>query len=109
MKLCLGKTFSYFTGIGISFKESTEIDVSYNEIHHCPGSAIRGDQCDNVRINDNVVYGNIWWTTSGSSAIVFAESIGTGRNAIYGNIVYGNRNFMPFFIATTLEHFGLGV
>ena len=80
-----------------------------NEIHHCPGSAIRGDLCDNVTISNNVVYGNIWWTTSGSSAIVFAESHGHGYNVIDGNIVYGNRNFMPFFLATTLEHFGSGV
>ena len=106
---CLGKSFSYFTGIGIAFKESYKIDVMNNEIHHCPGSAIWGDLCDNVTISNNVVYGNIWWTTSGSSAIVFAESHGKGYNVIDGNIVYGNRNFMLFFLATTLEHFGSGV
>ena len=42
-------------------------------------------------------------------AIVFAESHGKGYNVIDGNIVYGNRNFMPFFLAGILEHFGSGV
>ena len=36
-----------------------------NEINHYPGSAIRGDLCDNITISNNVVYGKIWQTTSG--------------------------------------------
>jgi hypothetical protein len=39
---------------------------------------------------------------------VFAESHGTGLNQINNNVVYGNRNFMPFFIKSTLAHFGSG-
>lgn len=39
---------------------------------------------------------------------MFAESIGTGTNSINNNVVYGNRNFMPFFIKSSLAHFGSG-
>lgn len=46
----------------------------------------------------NLVYGNTWWTSSAPSGIVFAESLGTGINEMNGNVVYGNRNFMPFFM-----------
>ena len=69
-------------------------------MRHFAGSGIRADRSDNVTIRQNVVYGNTWWTSSAPSAIVFAESAGTGTNKINENVVYGNRNFMPFFIFT---------
>lgn len=39
---------------------------------------------------------------------MFAESLGSGINRINDNTVYSNRNFMPFFLATTLDQFGSG-
>ena len=47
---------------------------------------------------NNLVYDNAWWTVSASSAVVFAENKGTGENRIIRNVVYGNRNFMPFYL-----------
>ena len=47
-------------------------------------SGIRANKGDEVYISNNIVYDNIWWTTSGESAIVFAESAGTGSNIISG-------------------------
>ena len=69
----------------------TNIEIDGNTVHHCPGSGIRADRVDNVTISNNVVYGNIWWTTSASSAIVFAETLGDGTCEIRGNVVYGNQ------------------
>lgn len=94
-------------------------------MHHCPGSGIRANKADNSTIRGNLVYGNTWWTVSASSGeekrsrstekkpcstdttprttvvwpsgVVFAESEGAGVNLISGNVVFGNRNFMPFF------------
>lgn len=77
-------------------------------MHHFCDSGIRADKCDDVTISNNSVYGNTWWTTSAPSAVVFAESHGTGSNSITNNVVYGNRNFMPFFIQDALNHFGSG-
>ena len=79
------------------------------EVHDCTDSGIRCDQCDNTTIKNNVVYGTVWWTTSASSAVVFAEATGDGANSIEGNIVYGNRNYLPFFLTGSLSHFGSGV
>ena len=72
--------------------------VIKNKIHHCTSSGIRADKSDNIRVQNNLVYGNTWWTYTASSAIVFAEADGTGSNWITGNKVYGNRNYLPFFM-----------
>ena len=81
-----------------------------NKVHHCTGSGIRCDKCDDVTIGQNAVYGNTWWTISASSAIVFAESEGFGTNKISGNFVYGNRNFMPMFLSGSMpQHGGAGI
>lgn len=78
-------------------------------MHHCTDSGIRCDNCDNVIIKNNIVYGTVWWTTSASSAVVFAEAQGSGYLTIEGNVVYGNRNYLPFFLTGSLAHFGSGV
>lgn len=108
---CLGDTWSYYAGKGIDIKRSSDVLITGNEVHHCTDSGIRCDVCDDVTIQDNIVYGNTWWTTSASSAVVFAEapSDGSGTNSIIENVVYGNRNFMPFFLKSELAHFGSGV
>lgn len=93
----------------MEIKESTDVYIDNNIVHHCSDSGIRCDQCDDVYITNNIVYGCQWWTTSGSSAVVFAEAAGTGTNEISGNVVYGNRNFLPFFLTGGLAHFGSGI
>ena len=42
----------------------------------------------------------MWWTTAASSAIVLAEAAGSGQSSLTNNVVYGNRNFMPFFMTS---------
>jgi len=106
IKYCVGTTYSYYVGNGISIIDSNHVDIEKNHVHHCNGSGIRADRSDDVTIHSNVVYGNTWWTASAPSAVVFAEALGDGTNSITNNVVYGNRNFMPFFTTAMPEHGG---
>ncbi|CAK0805760.1 unnamed protein product [Prorocentrum cordatum] len=98
---CRGTTLGYFNGRGIAVwagsSGSSSLCFRQLAVHHCPASGIRANRANDVVISDNLVYDNLWWTTSGESAIVFAESQGYGLMSIARNVVYGNRNFMPFY------------
>lgn len=98
-----------YVGKCIEMKYVENVLIEHNNVHHCTDSGIRCDVCDDVAIKNNIVYGCTWWTTSASSAIVFAESKGTKTNEISSNVVYANRNFLPFFLTGSLAHFGSGV
>ena len=109
LEYCIGNTWAYYNGKGIEMKEVENVTIRDNIVHHTTSSGIRCDKCNDVTIAQNLVYGTTWWTTTGTSAIVFAEAQGTGTNAITGNVVYGNRNCLPFFLTSSLAHFGAGV
>lgn len=101
---CLASSKAYYTGNGIAvwgsrsgYPESHHITIEDNRVSKCPGSGIRSNKADNMLIRNNVVFDNVWWTTAASSGVVFAECVGTGSNTISQNVVFGNRNFMPFF------------
>jgi hypothetical protein len=98
---CGASSRAYYTGNGIAVwpgsTNSKHILIEENTISKCPGSGIRANKADHLVVRNNVVFDNVWWTTAASSGLVFAESAGTGTNTITGNVVYGNRNFMPFF------------
>ena len=47
---CLGKIWSYYAGKGIEIKESSNVSIRANEVHHCTDSGIRCDKCDDVTI-----------------------------------------------------------
>ena len=108
---CVPKTRTYFTGNGIAcWSECKSLQIINMHVHECPGSGIRVNDGDDVTIADNLVFDNSWWTTDGSSGLVFAESHGSGQNVLSGNTVFGNRNFMPFFSPnlSDLAHSGTG-
>eukprot|EP01046_Picozoa_sp_COSAG06_P007824 COSAG06_NODE_389_length_16410_cov_39.606952_5_plen_511_part_00 len=98
---CAPKTLAYFSGNGIAVwpGSSNPHHLVFEDlwVHDCPGSGIRVNKGDNSAIRNNLVYDNAHWTVSASSGVVFAESAGIGTNVIANNVVYGNRNFMPFF------------
>lgn len=71
---CLGNPWAMYVGKCIELKQVTDVLVEGNIVRHCTDSGIRCDQCDNTTIKNNIVYGTVWWTTSASSAIVFAEA-----------------------------------
>ena len=109
LEYCIGKTWSYYNGKGIEMNSVENVTIRDNIVHHTTSSGIRCDKCNDVTIAQNLVYGTVWWTTTGASAIVFAEAQGTGTNSINSNVVYGNRNCLPFFLTQDLAHFGAGV
>lgn len=65
-----GITRTLFAGRGIAIWKGSHIHIHHNIIHHCPNSGIRVDKGDYCSIEDNVVYNNTWWSSSGESAIV---------------------------------------
>jgi hypothetical protein len=71
-------------------------------VHHCPSSGIKGDRCDNTDVVNCLIYGNSWWTTSATSGLAFSQSQGQGKINFANNVVYANRNFMPFFLAESM-------
>lgn len=109
LEYCLGDQQPYYTNVCLKVQVSSDLLFDNLELHHCTSAGLHCDQCDNTTISNNLVYGNTWWTTTATSGIVFANSQGTGTNSMIGNVVYGNRNFLPFFVTTYIEHFGSGV
>ena len=98
---------SYFSGKGIwgGYGAHHHIIIRNNSVHDTPGSAIRFNDSDHITIEYNEVYNATWWTSSASSAIVYAETIaidGDNTTAIKmimrGNVVYNNWNRIPFFV-----------
>ena len=103
---------TYFSGKGIWGVGSDEIKqhiiIRNNIVHDTPGSGIRFNDCDYVTIEGNIVYNTTWWTSSASSAIVFAETNAINdtdnttdiKMIMRGNIVYNNWNRIPFYMAS---------
>jgi hypothetical protein len=68
---------TYFSGKGIwgGYKAHNNIIIKNNKVYNCTGSGIRFNDSDHITIENNEVYNCTWWTSSASSAIVFAETI----------------------------------
>ena len=94
---CSPSTIPYYSNKGVTVADSDGVSVRNCTVHHAAGSGVRADRTDNMDITNCTVFDNIWWTSSGASAIVFAEALGRGINAIVGCVVFGNRNFLPFY------------
>tara|TARA_B100000767_G_scaffold69399_1_gene66066 strand:- start:5744 stop:8002 length:2259 start_codon:yes stop_codon:yes gene_type:complete len=106
---------SYFSGKGIwgGYGAHRHIIIRNNSVHDTPGSAIRFNDSDHITIEYNEVYNATWWTSSASSAIVYAETIATdGDNStaikmiMRGNVVYNNWNRIPFFVTQLPDNSG---
>jgi hypothetical protein len=106
--------YSYFSGKGIwgGYDDHHHIIIKNNIVHDTPGSGIRFNDSDHVTIENNTVYNTTWWTSSASSAIVFAETISTSEEdntdeikmIIRGNTVYNNWNRVPFYMSSFPEN-----
>ena len=101
---------SYFSGKGIwgGYDAHHHIIIRNNVVHDTPGSGIRFNDSDHITIENNTVYNTTWWTSSASSAIVFAETIAISEEdntdeikmIIRGNTVYNNWNRIPFYMSS---------
>ena len=101
---------SYFSGKGIwgGYDDHHHIIIRNNIVHNTPGSGIRFNDSDYITIENNTVYNTTWWTSSASSAVVFAETIAVSdddnttdiKMIIRGNTVYNNWNRIPFYMSS---------
>ena len=105
---------NYFSGRGIyGYGPHSNVIVRNNAVHDTPGSGIRFNDSDYMTIEYNEVYNTTWWTSSASSAIVYAESIALdGDNGsdikmiMRGNVVYNNWNRIPFYVTQLPDNAG---
>jgi len=104
----------YFSGKGIwGYGPHNNIIIRNNVVYNTPGSGIRFNDSDYITIENNTVYNTTWWTSSASSAVVYAESISLeGDNGsdikmiMRGNIVYNNWNRIPFYVTQLPDNNG---
>jgi parallel beta-helix repeat protein len=102
--------YSYFSGKGIwgGYDDHHHIIIRNNIVHDTPGSGIRFNDSDHITIENNTIYNTTWWTSSASSAVVFAETIAVSEEnntseikmIIRGNTVYNNWNRIPFYMSS---------
>jgi hypothetical protein len=106
---------SYFSGKGIwgGYGAHHHIIIRNNIVHDTPGSGIRFNDSDHITIEYNEVYNTTWWTSSASSAVVYAETIAIdGDNStdikmvMRGNLVYNNWNRIPFYVTQLPDNSG---
>ena len=107
---------TYFSGKGIwgGYGAHHHIIIRNNIVHDTAGSGIRFNDSDHITIEYNEVYNTTWWTSSASSAVVFAETIaspeadnGTDvKMVIRGNLVYNNWNRIPFYVTQLPDNSG---
>jgi hypothetical protein len=107
---------TYFSGKGIwgGYGAHQHIIIRNNIVHDTTGSGIRFNDSDHITIEYNEVYNTTWWTSSASSAVVFAETIaaseadnGTDVKMIMrGNLVYNNWNRIPFYVTQLPDNSG---
>ena len=107
---------TYFSGKGIwgGYGAHHHIIIRNNIVHDTPGSAIRFNDSDHITIEHNEVYNSTWWTSSASSAVVFAETIAASESdngndvkmIMRGNTVYNNWNRIPFYVTQLPDNSG---
>ena len=94
-----------FSGRGIVIWSGDHIRIHNNEVHDCPNSGIRINKGDYCAIDNNLVYDNTWWSSNAESAIVIADAraideLDITKMFLVHNTVFGNRNFIPYYILT---------
>ena len=109
-------THTYFSGKGIwgGYGAHHHIIIRNNIVHDTAGSGIRFNDSDHITIEYNEVYNTTWWTSSASSAVVFAETIASSeadngtdvKMVIRGNLVYNNWNRIPFYVTQLPDNSG---
>ena len=107
---------TYFSGKGIwgGYGAHHHIIIRNNIVHDTAGSGIRFNDSDHITIEHNEVYNTTWWTSSASSAVVFAETIASSeadngtdvKMVIRGNLVYNNWNRIPFYVTQLPDNSG---
>ncbi|MFW9262193.1 choice-of-anchor Q domain-containing protein [Nostoc sp. CALU 546] len=77
------------------------INILNNKVNNCGGAGISVISADYVKIDNNTVFNNAWYSMYGTSGISFLKSRNTDNNQGYkmfvtNNRVYNNRNYVPW-------------
>ena len=98
--------FNIYHGRGILSWGASYLNIHNNNVSYCPNSGIRVNNGDFIRISNNTVHKNTWWSYNAESGIVLAQSkniSGSGTDnavikmRITNNTSYQNINKLPYF------------
>lgn len=81
------------------------IVVRNNDVHDCSGGGIVSNQADYLTFDNNIVARNAFWSAYASSGISIYHStdidhVTSYKNYVVANIVYANREYIPFAFVT---------
>lgn len=89
-------------------QRSHHIVIRKNKVSKCPGGGIYTVRADYVRVEDNVVVGNAFYAPYANSGISFygnwnSDSSTATKMFIRRNVIYGNKNLVPFYYSNENE------
>ncbi|AVH72857.1 pectin lyase fold protein [Nostoc sp. 'Lobaria pulmonaria (5183) cyanobiont'] len=83
---------------------SHHINILNNKVHDCGGAGISAKQADYVKVDNNTVFNNSWYTVYGCSGISMLDNWSSDNKQGYkifvtNNKSYNNRMYIPWFKA----------
>jgi parallel beta-helix repeat protein len=89
-------------------QRSHHVIIRKNTVSKCPGGGIYTVRADYVRVEDNVVWGNAFYAPYANSGISFygnwnSDASTAAKMFIRRNVVYGNKNLVPFYYSNVDE------
>ncbi|MEH2328098.1 choice-of-anchor Q domain-containing protein [Nostoc sp.] len=83
---------------------SHHINILNNKVHDCGGAGISAIQADYVKVDNNTVFNNSWYTVHGCSGISMLNNWSSDNNKGYkifvtNNKSYNNRMYVPWIEA----------
>jgi parallel beta-helix repeat protein len=83
---------------------SHHINILNNKVHDCGGAGISAIQADYVKVDNNTVFNNSWYTVYGCSGISMLNNWSSDNNQGYkifvtNNRSYNNRMYVPWIDA----------
>jgi hypothetical protein len=69
------------------------INILNNKVHDCPAAGISAIETDYVKLDNNTVFNNAWYSPYGASGISFLYTSDYDNNRGYKNFVTNNRTY----------------
>jgi len=84
------------------------IRILNNKVHGCGGAGIAIIKSDYVRIHNNEVFNNCWYSALGNSGISLYQSWNSDNNQGYkifvtNNKIYNNRQYIPWYLKGSIQ------
>ena len=100
---------SLFNGSGIfaypkEDRSPHHLIIRNNHVFNCPATGIAANGADYVRIENNLVHNNSYYSAYATSGVSFYQTRGVDASTaakmfIRGNVIYGNENKVPFWFS----------